>query len=118
MKRLIVTGMGIALCFSASAVERYVDLNNPAPVAPYTDWTSAAPDIQSAVDAASAGDVIWVTNGTYYLTSQISVSKAVTIQSVNGPEVTVVDAQQYGRVFNLTASGVVLDGLTVMNGYA
>jgi len=109
----------VVICLGAIAHgdEYFVDSNNPSPVAPYTNWVTASTDIQSAVDAASAGDTIWVTNGQYMLTSEIAVSNAVTIQSVNGPEVTIVNAQSYGRCFNLSAAGSVLSGMTATNGY-
>ncbi|MCW5555522.1 MAG: hypothetical protein KIS67_25590, partial [Verrucomicrobiae bacterium] len=46
------------------AVDRYVSLAG-GHVPPFTDWTSAATNIQEAIDTASEGDVIWVTNGVY-----------------------------------------------------
>jgi len=98
------------------AAELYVDQLSPNPHSPHTNWTTAAWDIQTAVDAASAGDTIWVTNGIYTLANQITVADSITIQGVNGPEVTIVDAQQNSRCFELTASGAVLSGLTITNG--
>jgi hypothetical protein len=42
----------------------YVDVNCVAPAPPYTNWSTAAMDILSAVDTAVAGDIVLVTNGT------------------------------------------------------
>src|SRR5262245_58142068 len=50
---------------AAFGATRYVNLNNPAPSAPYTDWASAVVNIQDAVDVAAVGDEIVVTNGVY-----------------------------------------------------
>ena len=67
---------------------------------PFTDWSSAATNIQAAVDASAAGDRVWVTNGVYAtggaagpggtLTNRVVVTKALLLQSVNGPTVTVI----------------------------
>ena len=85
---------------------------------PYTNWGDAATNIQSAVDASSAGDIVLVTNGTYLLHSQIAVDKDLTIRSVNGPEDTIIDGNNTNRCFNLYGYITRISGFTIKNGNA
>jgi hypothetical protein len=92
------------LTLNAAAGTLYVDLNSTNPVSPYSDWSTSATNIQVAINAATAGDTIWVTNGTYNtggivvkggtLTNRVALTKAVTVQSVNGPDVTIIEGYQ------------------------
>ncbi len=123
-----------ALSLSSFASTHYVDLNNPSPAPPYTNWITAATNIQDAVDASSSGDLILVTNGVYKTGSRILVDdtpcrlvvdKPVTVRSVNGPDSTIIEGfSQPGsfpwsldsvRCAYLT-NGAQLVGFTLTNG--
>ena len=69
--------------------------------------------IQVAVDAANAGDVVIVRDGTY--TENIDVNKSLTIRSENGYVYTIVQAtNSRDHVFEITADYVNIIGFTVM----
>jgi hypothetical protein len=121
---------------SASGAVLYVDLNSPNPTPPYADWSTAATNIQDAIDAANPGDTVLVTNGVYNsgvqirngiynglggpytvtLTNRISVTNAITVQSVNGAGATVIDGAGLVRCAYLTG-GAALTGFTLTNGF-
>lgn len=78
-------------------------------------WGNAFANIQHAVDVASPGDTIFVGDGTY--AENVLVDKeGLTIQSENGPAVTIVQTPNPdNHVFEVTANGVSIIGFTVRN---
>jgi hypothetical protein len=101
------------------AATRYVNAASPTPTAPYLTWETAAQTIQDAVDAANAGDTVVVTNGLYDAgvggdsESRVTITKPITVQSVNGPEVTIIKA--LGRCVYVGTNSV-LSGFTLTGG--
>jgi hypothetical protein len=114
----VVVALWIAgVAWSEAALTTHVSTNSLSD-GPGTAWSNAFWTIQGAVDAASCDDTVVVTNGTYLLSSEIVVSNAITVTSVNGCDVTIVDAQGTHRCFNLSNSACALSGCTIRNGNA
>ena len=119
-------GLIAALALTAgAATTHYVDVNSTNPVSPFLDWSTAATNIQQAVNVAFFGDSVLVADGIYHASpgasSTVSVNHDnVQIHSVNGPGSTIIEGSSTGPL--PFARGVellsrcVLDGFTVRNG--
>jgi hypothetical protein len=133
----------------SAATTHYVDAGGTNAVPPFTNWLTAATNIQAAIDVSTNGDTVLVTNGIYrtggrvvsgvtnafsgpYLpgtdptvpgpqTNRVAIMKAIILQSVNGPNWTIIEgvsvAAQRVRCAYLT-NGATLTGFTLTNGLA
>lgn len=71
-------------------------------------------DIQNLIDSAEAGSTIKL-NGTYIGDSkEIIINKNLTIKGINGKAT--LNAKALSRIFDITANGVVLENLNLING--
>ena len=131
---LLALAYFLCLAAPAPATTRYVNLNNPSPTPPYTNWPAAATNIQDAIDASSPGDLILVTNGLYNTGSRttidstpcrVAINKPVTVRSLNGSAATVIEGYSLPGSFPWSLSsvrcayltnGATLTGFTLTNG--
>jgi hypothetical protein len=130
-------GVSTSVLVNPTSTRRYfVSAANPTPAPPYATWTTAANTIQDAVNAAEAGSEVLVTNGVYasgctafqyngeYLSNRVTITKPITVKSLNGPAVTIIMGYQTPgntngsnsiRCLSLT-NGAALSGFTLARG--
>ena len=110
----LIVATGLLALSNLSAGTLFVCLESKNSVPPFTNWATAATDIQQAVNAAVAGDDVLVTNGIY---GAVNVDKPLLLRSVNGPQVTIIDAAGRSRCAWLT-NGTRLAGMWLRHGTA
>jgi len=90
----------------------------------YLDVPSEYPTIQAGIDAARGGDIVLVAKGTFMGTGNKDISllgKAITVKSISGPDHSVIDGENVGRIFHLKdyeRADTIIDGFTITNGDA
>jgi hypothetical protein len=81
-------------------------------------WNDAKATIQAGVNALDiAGGTVLVSNGTYAVTSEVLVNKDIWVESVNGPDVTIIDGAYFSRCLNLGDYNCTISGFKIINGY-
>jgi len=111
---LVLVSLVFLAGMDCAADTHYVSLsgtNN----SPYTNWADAATDVTWAVTAAGANDTVLVTNGVYYPTQRIFNASTITLRSVNGRDVTIINEQNNTNYSGSLGNSSVFDGFTVTN---
>jgi len=70
--------------------------------------------IQAAIDAAVTGDTVEVSDGTY--NEDLTIAKAITVQSVNGPDTTTINGSGVAMTSVVAISAGSIHGFTIRNG--
>lgn len=116
------------LALPAAATTYYVNAGNTNPVPPYSIWSTAATNIQDAINISPPEALILVTNGIYQYggvnSSCVYANDSQTIQSVNGPAYTIIEGYQVPGTTNGSSAmrcvylqkGCSLYGFTLTNG--
>ena len=109
-------GVFLLLAFAgiSPAAEWFVATNGN-DAAEGTNWAAAKLTIQAAVDAATNGSTVWVSNGTYV--GLVTVNKGITVRAVNGAEATTIQGSS-SRCVNMSNAAAVVSGFTLTGGTA
>lgn len=108
-------------------IVHYVSLTNTIPTAPYTNWLTAATNIQDAVAVAQTGEFVVVASGIYkyggaavygQMTNRVALTNAITLLGLNGPSSTVIVGSMVGNQTRCVyvGSNAVLCGFTLVDG--
>ncbi|NCC94921.1 MAG: choice-of-anchor D domain-containing protein, partial [Opitutae bacterium] len=129
---VICCGLLAAGAMVARGQEHYVS-HWGSNVPPYTSWETAATNLMDAVNVASNGATIWVSNGVYRtgsgtgggLDARVMLTRPLVLRSVNGASNTFIEGAAHSRDEPLGPGAVrgvymtdgVLDGFTLRHGH-
>lgn len=115
---LVILAAGTLLPVAGLAQATIYVATNGSHNTPFNSWGTAATNIQIAINSASPGDTILVTDGVYNVGAEITIASSVTVASVNGPAATIVNRSGGSiRLFYLSHAGAFLTGFTITNGF-
>lgn len=84
---------------------------------PFLTEETASTNIETALLLADDGDAVVVNDGIYYLSRQLTITGAILLISVNGPEKTIIDGLGLNRCVYLNNEFAEIQGFTITNGY-
>jgi hypothetical protein len=82
---------------------------------PYTNWVQSATNLNDIINIYANGDMVTVSNGTYFATNCYSITKSVTISNFNAI-LPVFDGGAATYLFYINHGAAVLSGLIISNG--
>ncbi len=96
----------------------YVRKENAAAAPPFSSWTTAAADIQSAIEMAVDGSLILVDAGEYAIANTLDIQRGVTLRSTSGAAATTIKNApgKSIRILYLSHAEGVVDGFTIKGG--
>ena len=89
---------------------------NGGSVTPYATWGDAATNPVDAAAVARGHCAIWVADGTYPISAQISLTGSVTFVSASGAGATTIRGSGSTRCFDIGYGSCVIDGFTIERG--
>lgn len=116
MKTLAIFGLLAFGSIVASANTFYVDLNG-SHQHPFNTLAKAATNIHGAVAATVSGDLVLIGDGEYVLSTAVSITNDIRIESINGLGAVTLNGGGSVPCFILADVACVISGLTITNGY-
>jgi len=113
---LLTLLVGLLITSLFASTTRYVSPTG-SNISPYTSLATAANDIMTAVSICNNGDIVMVDNGTYLLSTYISLINGITLKSINGADLTIIDGNNTTRCIYINNTNAIVDGFTIQNGY-
>ena len=116
----------MSLTTLAQAKTLYVVKDNMNAAWPYTSWSTAAANIQDAVDAAAAGDTVNVNTGEYNSGStttpgytaknRVVITKNITVHGMSKTGVIITGQELFSRIRCVYMTAGTLENVTLKNG--